>query len=61
MTFPVALLTREYPPEVYGGAVHSFTNRDASGFGMPGIAYHEPTDRRSWAAMLDLFAERFES
>ena len=44
---------------VYGGAVHSFTNVDASGFGMPGIGYHEPTDRRSWAAMLDLFDEQF--
>ena len=44
---------------VYGGAVHSFTNRAAVNIDLPGIAYHEPTDRRSWQAMLDLFAEVF--
>lgn len=42
---------------VYGGAVHSFTNPRAAGVDIPGIAYHEPTDRRSWQAMRDLFAE----
>jgi dienelactone hydrolase len=42
---------------LYGGAAHSFTNPTASAMGMPGIEYHEPTDRRSWAAMLDLFSE----
>jgi dienelactone hydrolase len=42
---------------VYGGAVHSFTNPRASNIDLPGIAYHEPTDRRSWQAMRDLFAE----
>ena len=43
---------------VYGGAVHSFTNPDADLMGMPtAVAYHEPTDRRSWADMLSLFAE----
>jgi dienelactone hydrolase len=44
---------------LYGGAKHSFTNPMASAFGMPGIEYHEPTDVRSWAAMLDLFNEVF--
>ncbi len=44
---------------VYGGAVHSFTNPGASNVDLPGIDYHEPTDRRSWQAMLDLFAEVF--
>jgi len=44
---------------VYGGAVHSFTNRRASEVDFPGIAYHEPTDRRSWQAMVDLFSEAF--
>ncbi len=44
---------------IYGGAVHSFTNPRASGANLPGIAYHEPTDRRSWQAMLDLFHEVF--
>jgi dienelactone hydrolase len=44
---------------VYGGAVHSFTNPRASGANLPGIAYDERTDRRSWQAMLDLFREVF--
>jgi dienelactone hydrolase len=44
---------------VYGGAVHSFTNPRASHVDIPGIAYDEATDRRSWQAMLDLFDEVF--
>ena len=44
---------------LYGGAGHSFTNPDVGALGRPGFAYHEATDRRSWAAMLDLFAEAF--
>ena len=44
---------------VYGGAVHSFTNKAASPDTFPGIAYHEATDRRSWQAMVDLFDEVF--
>ena len=43
----------------YGGAVHSFTNPRASMVDIPGIAYDEATDRRSWQAMLDLFSEVF--
>jgi dienelactone hydrolase len=43
--------------ELYGGAVHSFTNPQAK---MPGRAeYHEPSDRRSWRSMTDLFTEVF--
>lgn len=42
---------------VYGGAVHSFTNPDASGRGMEGVAYDEKADRRSWEAMKDFFNE----
>jgi dienelactone hydrolase len=44
---------------VYGGAVHSFTNPLASPDTFPGIAYDEATDRRSWQAMVDLFTEVF--
>jgi dienelactone hydrolase len=44
---------------VYGGAEHSFTRPGAEDFGMPGIRYHGPTERRSWRAMLDLFDEVF--
>jgi len=43
---------------LYGGAGHSFTNQMASRTGMPGIAYHAPTDARSWRAMLDFFEEK---
>ncbi|HEY3949159.1 dienelactone hydrolase family protein [Phenylobacterium sp.] len=42
---------------VMGGVQHSFTNPDAAGLGIPGIAYDPAADRRSWRAMLDLFAE----
>ena len=44
---------------LYGGAGHSFTNPDVGGLGRPGFAYHEATDRRSWAARMDLFVEVF--
>jgi dienelactone hydrolase len=43
---------------LYGGAVHSFTNPSAELSGFPGVAYHQPTDERSWRAMLDFFDER---
>ena len=42
---------------LYGGAGHSFTNPDVGALGRPGFEYHAETDRRSWRAMLDLFAE----
>ena len=41
----------------YTGAVHSFTNPDADGRMMPGIKFHEPTNRRSWQAMKTHFEE----
>lgn len=41
---------------LYGGAVHSFTNPAADGTN-PGILYDARADERSWRAMLDLFAE----
>ncbi|HEX7839045.1 MAG TPA: dienelactone hydrolase family protein [Kofleriaceae bacterium] len=41
----------------YGQAGHSFTDRSVDAFGMPNFKFHEPTDRRSWAAMRDLFDE----
>lgn len=43
--------------EIYGGAGHSFTNREVDAMGLPGFAYHEATDRRSWRAMCDFFDE----
>jgi dienelactone hydrolase len=43
---------------IYGNAVHSFTNPRAELSGFPGVAYHQLTDERSWRAMLDFFDER---
>lgn len=42
---------------IYGGAGHSFTDRSVDAMGIPHFSYHEPTDRRSWKAMRDLFDE----
>jgi dienelactone hydrolase len=44
---------------LYGGTEHSFTRPGAEAVGRPGIRYHEPADRRSWQAMLNLFEEVF--
>jgi dienelactone hydrolase len=41
----------------YSTAGHSFTDRTVDALGIPGFFYHAPTDRRSWAAMRDLFDE----
>lgn len=47
----------DWQMHVYGGVQHTFTNSAATGAGIPGIAYDERADRRSWSAMLDLLAE----
>lgn len=39
---------------VYGGAAHSFTNRDAN---RDGFRYHAIADQRSWETMRAFFAE----
>jgi dienelactone hydrolase len=44
---------------IYGGAVHSFTDRAVDAMNMAAFKYHERTDRRSWAAMRQLFDETF--
>ena len=36
---------------VYGGAVHAFTNPNADKAGIPGVAYNQQADHRSWEAM----------
>ena len=46
---------------VYGGAGHSFSDRDIDALGIENFTYHAPTDRRSWAAMRDLFEETFDA
>lgn len=43
----------------YGGAVHSFTEKEAGHDNAKGAAYNEQAARRSWAAMRSLFAEVF--
>lgn len=43
----------------YGGAVHSFTDLDATGLGLKGAAYDEKADHRSWETMKDFFSEIF--
>jgi dienelactone hydrolase len=47
----------DYQLIVYGQAGHSFTDKSVDAFNMPNFKYHAPTDRRSWAAMRDLFDE----
>lgn len=43
---------------LFGGVVHSFTNPEAAKAEMPTVIdYNEAADRRSWGAMLDLFAD----
>jgi len=44
---------------MYGGAVHSFTNPNAAEAGLPGVAYHEQTDRRAREALTAFFRECF--
>jgi dienelactone hydrolase len=44
---------------LFGGVGHAYTNRLADSLGIPGFGYDETADRRSWAAMLNLFEEIF--
>lgn len=45
---------------IYGGAVHSFTNPGADKHGIPGIAYNAQADHRSWEAMKTFFEQAFK-
>ncbi len=49
----------DYEVNLYGGAVHGFSNPEADKHGMPGLAYNEKADKRSWEAMRYLFQETF--
>ncbi|HET7545140.1 MAG TPA: dienelactone hydrolase family protein [Polyangiaceae bacterium] len=44
---------------VNGGAGHGFTNPGASNLGVPGVAYDQNAERRSFAAMYDFFDALF--
>jgi dienelactone hydrolase len=46
--------------DVYGGAVHTFTNPAAGNDPSKGSAYNEQADKRSWEAMKDFFGEIFK-
>lgn len=41
----------------YGNAKHGFTNPDADKHGIPGLAYNQEADKRSWKTALDFLAE----
>ena len=43
----------------YGGAVHSFTVKEAGDDASKGMAYNKEADERSWKALQDFFAEIF--
>lgn len=48
----------DWQMHLYGGTVHSFTNKEASKRNMPDtIRYSPESDVRSWASMQQLFAE----
>ena len=50
----------DYQIHVYGGVVHSFTNKNADRLGRPEFArYSALADARSWASMRSLFDEAF--
>lgn len=42
---------------LYGKTGHSFTNREADTWGMPGFAYQPLSDARAWRATTDLLQE----
>ena len=46
---------------IYGGAVHSFTVKEAGNDPSTGMAYNEKADRRSWQALLDFLKSIFEA
>ena len=56
-----AMLTQakvDWQMTLYGGVVHSYTNKEADKLGRPEFArYDAAADRRSWKQMSDLFAE----
>lgn len=43
----------------YGQAGHSFTDKSVDALGITNFNYHADTDKRSWAAMRQLFDETF--
>ena len=56
----VAAAGVDWQLHLYAGVGHSFTNKDIDALNLPGFAYDETADRRSWQAMLNLFDEVLE-
>ena len=50
----------DWQMHLFGGTKHAFTVPGSEAMGMPGIAYHASSDRRSWRAMMELFAESID-
>lgn len=50
----------DYEINIYGGAMHAFTNPAADAHNLPGIKYNEKADKRSWEAMKAFFKELFK-
>jgi dienelactone hydrolase len=46
----------DWQMHLYGGTVHSFTNREADARNNPAMRYSEAADKESWAAMQVLFS-----
>ncbi len=49
----------DWQMNIYGGAVHSFTNPASGNDPSKGVAYNEKADKRSWEAMKIFFSEIF--
>jgi len=49
-----------YEIDLYGGAVHSFTNPNSGNDPKKGVAYNEQADKRSWEKMVGFFVEVFK-
>lgn len=47
----------DYLVDIYGGAVHAYSNPDADKLKIPNIGYNARADHRSWSAMKEFFAE----
>ncbi len=47
----------DYEIDLYGGAMHAFTNPAAATYHVAGVAYDAEADRRSWASAQDFLAE----
>jgi dienelactone hydrolase len=49
----------DWQMNIYGNAVHSFTNPDADNLNIKGIRYNKKADMRSWEALKIFFKEIF--